>query len=185
MICISSYRFVQQEFANKLLVDEGDEENVSTSLSHHPQYTNVIGVLQRDKVLQQIKVKTGILTGVLTLSLQQDSSLLPATVCLLVTLSRDVFEVRKVFLLLTAPGSPCCLMRVVELFYCIATFFYIRWTGEFLPQRYTQHNFDQSFVLPGRYHYKVYYVLTVFEQPSLTPDHRYDSSCVSHDVLSW
>ena len=47
------YRFVQHEFANKLLVDEGDEEKVSTSLSHHPQYTNVIGVLQRDRVLQR------------------------------------------------------------------------------------------------------------------------------------
>ena len=49
----------------------------------------------------------------------------------------------------------------------------------------TQHKFDQFFILSCRYHYKVYYVLTVFEQPSLTPDHRYDSSCVSYDVLSW
>ena len=66
------------------------------------------------------------------------------------------------------------ILRVVELFYCIATFFYIRWTElEVLPQRYTQHNFDQSFILPCRYHYKVCYVLTVFEQPSLIPDHRY------------
>ena len=183
------YRFVQHEFANKLLanqLNEGDEEEVSTSLSRHPQYTNVIRVLQRDRLLQQIKVKTWILTEPYP-SLQPDSSLLPwpATVCLLLTLSRDVFEVRKVFLLLTAPGSPCCLMRVVELFYCIATFFYIRWRQQVLPQRYTQHNFDQFFILPCRYHYKVYYVLTVFEQPSLTPDHRYDSSCVSYDVLSW
>ena len=51
------YRFVQQEFANKLLVDGGDEERVSTVLSHHPQYTNVVGVLQRDKVLQHCKVR--------------------------------------------------------------------------------------------------------------------------------
>ena len=51
------YRFVQQEFANKLLVDGGDEERVSTALSHHPQYTNVVGVLQRDKVLQHCKVR--------------------------------------------------------------------------------------------------------------------------------
>ena len=59
MICISLYRFVQHEFANQLLaneLNEGDEEKVSISLSHHPQYTNVIGVLQRDRVLQQIKV---------------------------------------------------------------------------------------------------------------------------------
>ena len=59
MICISLYRFVQHEFANQLLaneLNEGDEEKVSTTLSHHPQYTNVIGVLQRDRVLQQIKV---------------------------------------------------------------------------------------------------------------------------------
>ena len=41
---------------------------------------------------------------------QQDSTL-PATVSLLVMLSRDVFEVRKVFLLLTAPQL-----------YCLATF---------------------------------------------------------------
>ena len=135
--CNSLYRFVQHEFANQLLANQLDEEKVSISLSHHPQYTNVIGVLQRDRLLQQIKVKKQkyILTRVLTLSLQQDSSLLPATVCLLVTLSRDVFEVRKVFLLLTAPGSPCCLMRVAELFYCIATLFYRRWTQQVLPQR--------------------------------------------------
>ena len=56
ILCSSLYRFVQHEFANKLLVDGGDEEKVSRSLSHHPQYTNVIGVLQRDRVLQQIKV---------------------------------------------------------------------------------------------------------------------------------
>ena len=68
------------------------------------------------------------------LILQQDSTL-PATVSLLVMLSRDVFEVRRVFLLLTAPGSPCCLMRVVELFYCLATFFYKHWRQQVLPQR--------------------------------------------------
>ena len=51
------YRFVQQVFVNKLLVDGGDEERVSTALSHHPQYTNVVGVLQRDKVLQHCKVR--------------------------------------------------------------------------------------------------------------------------------
>ena len=56
LLCSSSYRFVQHEFAKKLLVDEGDEEEVSTTLSHHPQYTNVIGVLQRDRVLQHSKV---------------------------------------------------------------------------------------------------------------------------------
>ena len=69
--CNSLYRFVQDEFANQLLANQLDEEKVSISLSRHPQYTNVIGVLQRDKVLQQIKVKKQkyILTRVLTLSL--------------------------------------------------------------------------------------------------------------------
>lgn len=63
---------------------------------------------------------------------------LPMMITLLVLLSRDVFEVRQVFLLLTSPGTPCCLTEVVELFYCLATLFYHLWRqDQVLPQRYS------------------------------------------------